>query len=234
MTTEKNLDIRAFLLTISTRSDIHEQCVCSVTKHIKSQCDYYHCVVERGENGKKHYHAIMLYRKARDKRSLRRNIWERYVAPWHGSDGSLSRIAVKMQTAPGDNWYREYLRKEEEVEVVATKWDDDDVGQYFPDDSTQQILQASHGERSRDGWIASHLADYAAKYADNSFEAAFEFTFRWYVEHKRDPTERFLRERAHFLYCVRSGDFGPMPGDMQWHNQRAGSMMCEHCGSGRP
>jgi hypothetical protein len=36
-------------------------------------------------------------------------------------------IAVKVQVAPGDKWYKEYVRKEEDVDVKLTQWDDQQV-----------------------------------------------------------------------------------------------------------
>lgn len=215
-----DLKTQSFLLTISTKTDISETCVEMIKRHVEGKCDYYHVVLERGSSGKLHLHAILLYPVSKDKKQLRNNFWIRYVKPSHADDGSIGSIAVKMQVAPGDKWYKEYLRKEEDVTVVATRWDDERVKSYFPDRDTQAVLQAAHGKGSRDGWIASHVDDYKSKYDVIDFDTAYEYTFRWYVEEKRDPCERFLRERAHFLYRIALGDFGPLPGDRQWNNQR--------------
>lgn len=219
------------MLTISTKTDVCDATVERVKKHIECKCDYYHVVLEHGANGKLHLHAIMLYPNHMEKKQLRNNMWTRYVKPHHADDGSRGSVAVLMQVAPGPRWYDEYLRKEDEVEVVTTKWDNVLTAAYFPDAHTQSILQASNTKGSRDGWIASHLDDYKSKYDENTFDAAYTYTFGWFVENKRDPNERILRERAHFLFRIASGDYTPMPGDRAWHNQRAADVNCSECGA---
>lgn len=143
----ESLSTKAFLLTVSTKSDIKTECVEKIRLYIRQKCDYYYAVLERGSSGKLHMHAIMLYRDHKEKKQLRNNIWTRYVSPFHSPerDGSIGSIAVKMQVAPGPAWYDEYLRKEDDVEVVASHWDVAAVSAYFPDADTQSLLQASHG-----------------------------------------------------------------------------------------
>ena len=53
------------------------------------------------------------------KNKIQQNIWSRFVKN-RCDAGTIGGIAVKVQVAPRSDWYTEYLRKEEGVEVVST------------------------------------------------------------------------------------------------------------------
>lgn len=207
----ENVEIRSFLLTISTKTDIEELCWRTITDYVVKSCDFYHVVLERGDSGKLHLHAIMLYDKPQQYRTLRNNMWTRRVQPFHKDDGSIGKFAVKLQAAPGSDWYDEYLRKEEGVQVLATKWDGDHVADYFPTAEQQQVLQDLARKGSPDGWIATHLDDFKSSIEDGVYTWAksYAYCLRWYFDHKRDPNTRVLRERARFLWQFANNDFKP-------------------------
>ena len=71
--------------------------------------------------------------------------------------GTIGGIAVKIQVAPGPDWYNEYLRKEENVKVISTLWDDEHIDKYFPDDATQKLLQESKGKGIGNNWGMVYL-----------------------------------------------------------------------------
>lgn len=140
---------------------------------------------------------------------MKNNIWTRIVKPHQGDDGSIGAYAVHVCSAPGDDWYREYLRKQSDVIVVTSKWDDDAVHAYFPSASEQQVLQDAKGKRSVDGWVARNLADFTAQYAEGDWtpQNAYKFVLQWYFDHKRDPDTRIVKQRTEYLFRFAVGWF---------------------------
>lgn len=206
---------KSFHCTISTKTHVANETRKRFVDYIEKNCDYYHVVIEKDKKDVKHLHAIFLYPIHRNRRDLQGDIWKRFVKPYHQDDGSLGKYAVKVQVAPGSEWYDEYLNKQSDVEVLATKWDEDDIiaGEYWPDDATQQFLQETARKGSHDGWIATHLDDFKSKYEKYSFDESYEYCLRWYHDHKRDPDTRILRQRAIYLQRFALGDFKPREAD---------------------
>lgn len=204
---------KSFLVTISTKTDVSMETRAQYVTHVTKQCDFYHIVIEKDKKDVRHLHAIVLYPEYKNRRDLQGNIWKRFVKPFHMDDGSIGKFAVKVQVAPGSEWYDDYLNKQDDVEVLATKWDDDVVDDYWPDDATQQFLQETYRKGSNDGWIATHLDDFQSKFKNPTFDDAYEYCLRWYFEHKRDPDTRVLRQRSVFMHRFAVGDFVPRHAD---------------------
>lgn len=206
------LETKSFQLTISTKTDVDQRVVDHVRAYCEKKCVFYHVVCEHGDSGKRHLHAMLLYEQPKQKKNIQDQIWKRFVKPYHVDDGSIGAVAVKVQVAPGDDWVREYLKKEEDHEVVTSKWDEQAVQSYFPDEHTQQLLQESAGKGPADGWIASHLDDFKSSYKRDLYEGyrledVYEYCLKWYYEHKRDPNTRILRERVGFMHRFLNEDF---------------------------
>lgn len=204
-TGQKELKCFAFQLTISTKTDVSEELIAYIKRFLMANCVFYHCVLERGKNDKLHLHAMLLFALPKRTRSIRNNLWNRGVKVHQGDDGTRGDVGIKVQVAPGDLWYKEYLRKEVGVIVVCTKWGTDDVvASYFPSAEDQQFLmeKAAKGKGSVDGWVARNLADYTAEYPVGSRtpQNAYKFVLQWYHKHRRDPDTRILKQRTEYLF----------------------------------
>jgi len=154
------LPTRAFLLTISTRDDLSIEAQSSVLKWIQKGTEMHHVVIETGSTGKRHLHAVLLYKANRDARKIQENLWARHVHPCHSD--SVGRIAVKVQVCPGNDWYTTYLTKERDVEVLSTNYDPEQAEHYFPDAETQKALVAKRDvpglpASSSKGWWDKHV-----------------------------------------------------------------------------
>jgi len=131
---------RSFLLTISCKDDVSKEAEESVVKWIVKGTEMHHVVIEHGATGKRHLHAVLLYKSSRCSRKIQENVWARHVQPHHPD--SIGRIAVKVQVCPGNDWYDSYLKKERDALVVATNYDPAKAETYFPTPEVQEFLMA--------------------------------------------------------------------------------------------
>lgn len=153
-----DIDIHAFLLTVSTRGDVSADCTSKLLAWVKKSTQHAYVVAETGESGKRHLHAALVFKHPQKKVQLRNNIWARYVQPFHPD--SKGSIAVKLQCMPGHRWYDEYLRKESGVEVLHDTYDREAIDQYLPNESEQAVLieNANPNRSSVNAWWDLHVA----------------------------------------------------------------------------
>lgn len=177
------LTTRTFLLTVSTKDPVTEECQNAIVRSSRESCVYSYIVTETGKSGKLHLHALLIYETHRDKKKLQENITNRLVRK-HGHPEAKNGLAVLVQVAPGPRWYHEYLRKESGVRVLYDNYDPEKALKYYPDKATQEFLQ-THTRIS--GPADQHIAEHER---------------RW-IEHSEDPSYEsaihYLRHRMHVL-----------------------------------
>jgi hypothetical protein len=212
---------RSFLLTVSPKGDIHEEAIRMITRCIQKQSDFHHIVIEQGSNGKAHLHAIMLTPKVQDKQKMQQNIWSRFVKPYCDA-GTIGGVAVKVQVAPGPDWYTDYLKKEDTVRVISTHWDAALVDQYFPDPALQQLLQESQGQGIGNNWVVKLLSDYKSECNVYTFHTAYVFLHKRHRLANRMFQFRTLREHAKILASYALEDDEPTMECIRWNTQMDG------------
>ena len=152
---------------------------------------------------------------------MQQNIWSRYVRPYCDA-GTIGGIAVKVQVAPGSDWYKEYLRKEDGVKVLSTLWDDALVDSYFPDADTQKLLQESQGKGPANNWVVKLLADYKSECNVYTFHTAYVFLHKQHRLACRMFQFCTLREHAKILASYANEDDEPTCECIRWNNQMDG------------
>jgi len=200
-------DTRAFLLTVSVKGDLSPECQDGLVKYLTKYTFMHHVVIEHGESGKRHLHACFIFKDSRHKAKIQSNVWDRHVKPFHPD--SISRYAVKVQVCPGNDWYTEYLRKEQNVEVLATNWDPEAAKDHFP---TQQVQEALQSKSKLASVAAPHIKARVVEWTassefENTVEGAIEYLqHRMYVCEDMVPIsdQRKLVEKATMFYKYRN------------------------------
>jgi len=156
------LDTRAFLLTISVKGDLSLESQESVLKWIRKNTMMNYVVIETGDTGKRHMHAVLVFKEPHVSKKLRGNIWDRHVKPHHPD--SRGNIAVVVTVCYSNDWYTTYLKKESEVEVLSSNYNPDEAEACFPSEATQELLMAArdvkgvacpHLEHDIEAWTGS-------------------------------------------------------------------------------
>jgi len=199
---------RSFLLTISTKDDLSVEAQSSVLKWIQKGTEMHHVVIEYGASGKRHLHAVLLYKSDREARKIQENLWARHVQPHHSD--SIGRIAVKVQVCPGNDWYSTYLKKEHDVEVLSTNYDPSKAESYFPTPEVQELLMAK-GDRkgvssSSKAWWDKHVDAWTASTFTNEPAGAFTYVMECFYTGtmNRIKRQRDIVDLARALYDHRN------------------------------
>lgn len=131
--------LRSFKLTVSPKYDIPDEVVISITKYLQSNTAMCHIVLENGESGKLHLHALMCYQNGVVKRNIADTIWKRFVKP--ECPESIQRIAVRVDVNYDNRWIKEYLCKESTCQQVFTNYDPTRESEFYPPEEIQVELQ---------------------------------------------------------------------------------------------
>lgn len=208
---QSSLPTRAFLLTVSVKGDISDDCVKEIVKHIDKTTDYSYVVTEFGENDKRHLHAVMLYKDPRTSRKIQDNVWQRFVKPFHPD--SIGRIAVKVQVCPGNKWYDEYLQKEQAVTVHHDAYDREAALDYFPTQAVQEALMATHEHKGvACAWLEQDVITWSGSTFENTPEGALMYlNHRMYVVKNMVPIAcpRKLTEKSLMYWKYRNQVISP-------------------------
>jgi len=205
------LPVRAFQLTVSVKGDLSVESQDELTRFIRKNTVMNYIVIETGESGRRHLHALMIFKDPKDPRKLQGNVWRRMVQPWH--EDSISRIAVKIQVCPGNKWYDEYLQKESTRELISNTWNKDDAEQYFPSEEIQETLMAKTKLKGvACPWLSEDIATWTGSTFENTPEGALQ-----YLKHRMfvlrnlvpisDPRKR--TEKALMYWEYRNGVISP-------------------------
>jgi len=207
----QNFETRSFLLTVSVKGDLSIECEEALVKFIRKNTLMHHVVIEHGSSGKRHLHACMIFKKARTGPKLENNLHERFIKPFHAD--SPQRFATKVQVCPGNNWYNEYLTKEQDVQVLSTSWDPEAATDHFPTQQVQEALQAKSKMASVSSpHIEKRVAEWIASSFENSPEGSLCFLKHcMYVDKSMIPIAdpRKLTEKAFMHYQYRNGITDP-------------------------
>lgn len=221
---------RTFLLTVSPRDPVTQECQNAIVNYIKEQTAYGYVVTETGKSGKLHLHAVLVFDAHREKKKLQENITNRIVKK-NGHPDAKNGIAVYVQVCPGHKWYDEYLRKEQGVNILYDKYERDAVTNYFPSDAIQEYLQV----RSASGGPADkHMAEHKRRWIerfpdDSSYECAIQ-----YIKHRMYVLEdmmiiqdkRRLNQLCYALYEYRNQVVTTDVEDRNYAARMTGNSMC--------
>lgn len=138
MPKKDDLKFTGWKLTISTKFDIHDETVERVKKWAHKTCHMYWIVLERGESGVKHLHALMCRKEEAMKYSLHDHVWKHYVRPFN--EECVGVKAVKFDILYNAEWSTWYLSKEEDHELVDKNYDVALESDYYATQEQQAIL----------------------------------------------------------------------------------------------
>lgn len=201
------LDTKTFLLTVSVKGDLLLECQESVLKWIRKNTHMNYVVIEHGSAGKRHLHAVLVFKESRLGKKLHENLWDRHVKPFHPD--SIGKYAVKVQVCPGNDWYNTYLKKESDVEVLSANYNPDEAETYFPTEATQAVLMEP---RVIKGVACPRLETDVKAWADSDFsntpQGAHEFIqYRMFVLKDMMPSQdnKKLVEKSRIYWRYRNG-----------------------------
>jgi len=163
-TQSSELDTRTFLLTVSVKGDLSIDSQEEIVKWIRKNTLMNYVVIEHGESGKRHLHAVLVFKEPRIGKKIRGNLWDRYVKPHHPD--SRGSVAVVVTVCYSNDWYNTYLKKESGVEVLSSNYDPDEAATYFPSAATQELLMAT---RDVKGVACPYLEQDVKSWAESDF-----------------------------------------------------------------
>lgn len=205
------LPVRAFQLTVSVKGDLSVESQDELTRFIRKNTLMHYIVIETGESGRRHLHAFMIFKDSKDPRKLQWNVWNRMVKPWHAD--SISRIAVKIQVCPGNDWYDEYLQKESTRELISNTWNKEDAVEYFPTPAVQETLMAKAKLKGvACPWLSEDIATWTGSTFENTPEGALMYLkHRMFVLRNMVPISdpRKLTEKAFMYWEYRNENISP-------------------------
>lgn len=215
----KNVDTRTFRVTLSPKEDIDPEVVKWFLKTYQ-KCNKY-VVIETGQSGKKHLHALIQFDQIKEVKSIKDVVW-RNMRKYH--DTSIQKYAVVINVCYNMLWYDEYLRKEDDVENVDT--DDFDAKSFrraLPDEATQTLLQSFTRHKPIGAMWAAHEERWTKFSPDDaSFSSAVRyFRTRMFKDRDLEPIQdmRKFNQLAHTLTLYRNQYCDVDPVNLQYYNQ---------------
>lgn len=203
------LSCNTFRITLSPVGDITDRTIKQVVTWLKKQ-DYGFAVTERGKNGKLHLHMCVCTPQPVDRENIHDSWWKRIRKDY---EGSVGRIAVRVDIMYDHKWYEEYLRKEEGSEIVYDNYDKDAVTEKFPSKQQQERYIELKGQPVLREHLYDILSTEFKEFAqrncrphygpDYSYEEAVRFMKHRMHVLKKQPyytDERRLRQLCWFLY----------------------------------
>lgn len=167
------------MITISTKDDIKDAVVNRVVQWAKKKCSNAHIVVEHAPGGRRHLHAAVDVTEAAEGNDIIGYLWR--IVKEHHPD-SQRRHAMNKHVMYDHRWYEQYLKKDEHVEVVYSKYDKAEVESHFPSAATQDalmehVVQATADTQSvADPFIDKLCIDWGEyESEDASFDSAIKF-----------------------------------------------------------
>lgn len=150
-----DLRFKGWKLTVSTKFDVSDDTVSRIVKFCENTCNMYWVVLERGESGVKHLHALMCRKEEVSKYNLHDNIWKRYVKPYN--EECIGSKAVRCDILYNNEWSSWYLSKEPDHELCAKVYDVEFESEYFATEEQQTVLVRERDiNASADPFYARH------------------------------------------------------------------------------
>lgn len=213
------VDTRTFRVTLSPKEDIDPEVVKWFLKTYE-KCNKY-VVIEQGQSGKKHLHALLQFDGPKEVKSIKDVVW-RNMRKYHGT--SIQKFAVVINVCYNMLWYDEYLRKEEDVENVDT--DDFDAKSFrraLPDEATQTLLQSFTRHKPIGAMWTAHEERWIKFSPDDaSFPSAVRYlNTRMFKDRDLEPIAdmRKFNQLAHTLTKFRNKFCDVEPVNLQYYNQ---------------
>jgi hypothetical protein len=165
---------RCFILTVSPREDISENCVNCINHYIQNNCKFFHVVCEPTATTR-HLQAMLVFETNQDPSKLRENVWVLCVKPFHPT--SIGRNAVIIRVSPARQWIDEYLSDDHSVYVIASHLpcsdeQDPPLEDFLPTPDVQELLTSTK-EKTVDVFYASHEAAYKSYLSEKSLPSSF-------------------------------------------------------------
>lgn len=186
MASTQEIVTRTFLMTVSPKDPVTEDCQRALVRYIRSNCQYGYVVSEHGKSGKLHLHATLAYDTHIEKKKLQANTLTRILHKY-GHPDAKGGIALKVTVQYNHDWYDAYLKKETDSTVLFDKYDRDAITELFPSKSTQEYLQSARHAAApglpADPFVHNHVQRWIEMHPDAStaLDAARYLYERMYV-----------------------------------------------------
>ena len=175
--------VKTYRVTISVKGDISEPLVKWVQKTYFDNNKY--VVLEHGQNGQKHMHMLIQFEQPKQKKNLR-DVLFRAIKKYHPDSNGK---ALVLNTCYNMEWYKTYLRKEDDcIDVDTDNFDAERFRMALPDQATQTALQDAQRRKPVGAYWNDHEKRWIERYPDNSsYESAIRylkermFALRWAV-----------------------------------------------------
>lgn len=162
------------------KEDINDEAVSKLKNWAVKKALYCYAVVE-SETSKRHFHASVFCVDPQNPKSIRDTLWK-LVKPFHPT--SIGRVAVNVQACPGRKWVDEYLQKESTREVVVNRFPSDmnDLDEYFPDETTQELLKKKKEQKETisDLFFGVHEVHYKEYLDEQTWVSSIETALRYF------------------------------------------------------
>lgn len=135
----RDMKFRGFKLTLSPKGDIDQEAVKYVHKYVQTNCKYAYVVLEHGESGQRHLHALLLYAFPKTKRNIHDYFVRQCMKKYHPD--SVMAVAVRVDILYDNKWRMEYLSKEVDRTVIYDKYNDDEESEFYATPEQQKELQ---------------------------------------------------------------------------------------------
>lgn len=214
---KNSLDVFTFLMTISPKGSVSEQCEKSILKWVHKNTLYAYVVAELGKSGQRHLHLCLCFEQARSKQRLQEDTWKFRVKKFHGD--SIGKYAVLPTVMYDHTWYDTYLRKEDGVEVLYNEYDREAVTKYFPSLAVQQHLIETKGKRVVDTFMHDHCMRWSeTSYPVRVSGALAYFRDRMYITKDMIAIhdDRRVKQMALSLFRYRTGNISQSMEDDEW------------------
>lgn len=206
-----DLETKSFQLTVSVPGDLSAESQDLVVKWIRGNACMHYIVIEHGESGRRHLHALLIFKESREARKIKDNVFSRFVKKYHPD--AIPCRAVKVQVCPGNNWYQEYLQKEGTREVLSDTWNEREAEQYFPTQAVQDALMAKAASKNVScPAYDSHVSSWSESTYENTPEGSLQYLkHRMFVLKDMVPISdlRKRTEKAYMYWEYRNGVISP-------------------------
>lgn len=220
---EKSFRTSTFLITLSPKGDVTDATVQHFCSYLKKKMQQAYAVLEVGSGGQRHLHCACVSNVPVEKRNIQ-DYWSKILM--RDYPGSIGRYACKVTIMYDHKWYDEYLRKG--GDVVYDAYERSVVGNFFPDEETQQrLIDAKGVPEARMHIVDLLLSEWVDKDPnDASYESAISFVkYRMYYLDKQpyfvDP--RKLQQMCWFMYEKRNRLIGPNVDDKNFACRMTGN-----------
>lgn len=218
------MKLSAFRITISTKDDVKDAVVNRVKAWALKKCLYGYIVVEHAPGGRKHLHAAVCLRTPAEGNDVIGYLWT-IVREYHPD--AIRRVAMNKHVMYDHGWYDEYLKKDQNVQVIWDNYPKDEVAKFFPTEQEQEQLMSRVVESSTDAPKDPRYARLCREWTeyepvDVSYEAAVRFLKYVMFAAKTETVisdHRRMCQTAWALWHYRSGRIEVDSGDRAYCNQ---------------